>query len=59
MDKDDRLEQSGLDFHTKVYEGYLKILEKESDRVISIDPSGTINETHQKIVNKLKEKGIF
>ena len=59
MDKDDRLEQSGLDFHIKVYDGYLKILEKESDRFISIEPSGTISDTHQKIVNALKEKGIF
>ena len=59
MDKDDRLEQSGFEFHTRVYEGYLKILEKEGDRFISIDPSGTVNETHQKIVNELKDKGIF
>ncbi len=59
MDKDDRLEQSGLEFHKKVYEGYLKILEKESDRFISIDPSGTVNETHQKIITELKKRGIF
>lgn len=59
MDKDDRLEQSGLDFHNKVYEGYLKILNTESDRVISIVPSGTVMETHEKIIAELKKRGIL
>ncbi len=59
MDKDDRLEQSGLDFHNKVYEGYLKLLKTESDRVISIVPSGTVMETHEKIIAELKKRGIL
>lgn len=59
MDKDDRLEQSGLEFHNKVYEGYLKILNTESDRVISIVPSGTVMETHEKIIAELKKRGIL
>lgn len=59
MDKDDRLEQSGIEFHTKVYEGYLKILNAESERVISIDCSGSVNQTHEKIIYELKKRGIF
>ena len=39
-DGKDRLEQSGLDFHKKVYEGYLKLAEKYADRYIVIDASG-------------------
>ncbi len=59
MDKDDRLEQSGLEFHNKVYEGYLKILNSESDRFISIVPSGSVEETHGKIIAELKKRGIL
>ncbi len=59
VDKDDRLEQSGFEFHQKVYEGYLKILEKEPNRVISIDCSGTKDETHNKIISELKKRGII
>jgi thymidylate kinase len=42
-----------------VYEGYLKILESEGDRFISIEPTGSIEDTHQKIVSELKQRGIF
>lgn len=59
MDKDDRLEQSGMDFHNRVYEGYLKILEKEGDRFISIEPTGSVEDTHQKIISELKKRGII
>ncbi len=59
VDKEDRLEQSGFEFHQKVYEGYLKILEKEPNRVISIDCSGTKQQTHEKIIFELKKRGIL
>ena len=58
-DKDDRLEQSGAKFHEDVYKGYLAILEKESDRVISIDCSGSKWQTHEKILNELRKRGII
>ena len=53
-DKDDRLELSGMEFHERVYEGYKKLIEKEPDRFISINPSGTKAETHAKIIESLK-----
>ncbi|MBO5926687.1 MAG: dTMP kinase, partial [Clostridia bacterium] len=59
VDKDDRLEQSGQEFHEKVYEGYLKILKEEGDRVISIDCSGTKTQTHEKIIKELQKRGIL
>ncbi|MBQ3234623.1 MAG: dTMP kinase [Clostridia bacterium] len=53
-DKDDRLELSGIDFHENVYKGYKKLIENEPDRFVVIDPTGTKQETHEKIVNALK-----
>lgn len=59
VDKTDRLELSGIEFHNKVYQGYLELSKKYSDRFIVIDASGEIHETHQKIINALKEKGVI
>ena len=54
-DKDDRLELSGIEFHERVYNGYLKLIESEPNRFVVIDPTGTKQETHEKIVNALKK----
>lgn len=59
VDKNDRLELSGFEFHQKVYQGYLAVAKNNPERVIRIDPTGTKEETHAKIVSALKEKGIF
>ena len=59
VDKNDRLELSGMDFHNRVYEGYLALAKKYSDRFIVIDASGTKEQTHAKIVSALKEKGVI
>lgn len=59
VDKTDRLELSGMDFHKKVYAGYLELAEKYKDRYIVIDASGERQETHRKIIDALKEKGII
>ncbi|MBQ3047360.1 MAG: dTMP kinase [Clostridia bacterium] len=59
VDKNDRLELSGMDFHNKVYNGYLELSKRYSDRFIVIDASGEKMETHQKIINALKEKGVI
>lgn len=59
VDKGDRLELSGVDFHNKVYFGYLDLAKKYPDRFIVIDASGSVSQTHQKIINALKEKGVI
>ena len=59
MDKDDRLEQSGMEFHERVYQGYLEIAKNDSDRVICIDCSGSKWETHEKIILELKKRGVL
>ena len=58
-DKTDRVELMGLDFHNKVYEGYVDLAKKYSDRFIVIDASGEKLQTHQKIIDALKEKGVI
>jgi dTMP kinase len=58
-DKADRLEQSGLAFHEKVYGGYLELAKIHADRFCVIDPRGEREETHAKIVQALKNKGIL
>ncbi len=59
VDKNDRVELSGMDFHNKVYEGYLDLAKKYPERIISIDCSGEKEETHAKIIKALKDKGII
>jgi dTMP kinase len=57
-DENDRMEQLGLAFHQRVYDGYLKLVE-EYPRICPVDCSGTKYETAEKIVALLKEKGII
>ena len=59
VDKTDRLELSGMDFHNKVYEGYLALAETYKDRFSVIDASGEKEETHARIINALKQRGII
>lgn len=59
VDKGDRLELSGMEFHKKVYEGYLALAKKYSDRFIVIDASGEKEQTQAKIISALKEKGVI
>lgn len=59
VDKNDRLELSGMEFHNKVYKGYKALAEKFKERYIVIDASGEKPETHAKIVSALKEKGVI
>ena len=59
VDKNDRLELSGMEFHQKVYQGYKDLSKKYPDRFIVIDASGSKEQTHQKIIDALKEKGVI
>ncbi|MGN0812525.1 MAG: dTMP kinase [Candidatus Coproplasma sp.] len=57
-DEDDRMEQLGLDFHEKVYQGYLALLDKHP-RICAVDCSGSKYQTAEKIISLLKDKGII
>lgn len=58
-DNNDRLEREKIDFHEKVYKGYLDIIEKERKRFIVIDASGKKGETHTRIISELIKVGIL
>ena len=58
-DTGDRLENEKMEFHKRVYEGFCKIAEKEPCRVIRLDASGSKEQTHEKIVKLLIERGII
>ena len=59
VDATDRVELSGMDFHKKVYEGYLNLASLYPDRFIVIDASGEKWETREKILSALKDKGLL
>lgn len=56
-DEGDRIEQLGLAFHKKVYEGYLALARRYPD-ICPIDCSGTKYETGDKIWQLFVERGI-
>ena len=59
VDKNDRVELSGREFHEKVYLGYKEQARKNPERFIVIDASGTKEQTHAKIIKALREKGVI
>lgn len=59
VDKNDRVELSGMEFHNNVYKGYKMLAEKYPERFVVIDASGTREQTHEKIKKALKDKGII
>lgn len=57
--KTDRLEQEGASFHSKVYKAFINEAEQSSGRIVKIKPCQNKNETHHKIVDALRARGIF
>ena len=57
-DENDRMEKQGLEFHRRVYDGYLKLLDIYP-RICAVECSGTIEQTNKIIVDLLKLKGII
>lgn len=50
-----RLDLETLDFHQKVYDGYLKLCDKYPDRIIKIDASQNIEGVFNQVIEKIKE----
>lgn len=57
-DKDDRIEQQGLEFHKKVYAGYLA-LAKKYPRICPVECGGSKWDTAETIFKILSDKGII
>lgn len=54
-DANDRLEQAGLAFHQRVYEGYLRLAQANPTRIVTVDGKGTPDEIFQKILIALRK----
>ncbi len=52
----DRLESENIDFHNRVYNGYNKLIEKNS--AIRVDASQSIDDTFKEVLDALKQVGI-
>lgn len=50
-----RLDLETLDFHQKVYDGYLKLCDKYPDRIIKVDASQNIEGVFNQVIEKIKE----
>lgn len=59
VDGADRIELAGLEFHRKVYEGYLALKEKFPDTFVSFKADGNKYQTHEKIVEYLKQNNYI
>ena len=57
-DENDRLEQAGMAFHNRVYQGY-KALSTSHPRFISVDGKQTPQEIFSEVLSKLKERGCL
>ncbi len=57
-DKGDRLEEETLDFHKRVYAGFVD-LESKEERYIRIDASKNETEVFNSVINALKDRGII
>lgn len=54
-----RFEAEDLDFHRRVKEGYQLLVQREPDRVLPVDASGTPAEVFKKLLGLLEERGII
>lgn len=52
----DRLDLESKDFHKKVYEGYMTICDKYTDRITKIDASKSIDEVVDQVLKVIKDK---
>ena len=54
MGKLDRIEKESVDFHKKIYDGYIALAEANPDRIKRIDASKSIDEVHKQVLKALE-----
>ena len=52
----DRMEKENMDFHQKVFEGYNYLSKIDDKRYVVLDATLPINNIHEMIIDKIKEK---
>ena len=58
-DENDRLEQAGMAFHQRVYEGYKALAEKYPKRIVCVDGKQTPDEVFADVVKILEERNCL
>ena len=58
-DEHDRLEQAGLEFHKKVYQGYDELATTYPSRIVRVDGNATPKEIFQAVIQILKERNCL
>lgn len=58
-DAEDRMELEKDDFHNSVYAGYVEVMRRYPDRVVSVDSSQLIEDVFSDILEVLKSRGII
>jgi dTMP kinase len=58
-DENDRLEQAGMAFHKRVYEGYKTLAQQNPERFLCVDGNQTPDEIFSQIVAVLKERNCL
>jgi dTMP kinase len=58
-DENDRMEQAGLAFHKKVYQGYKAMQEKYPSRIVAVNGEQSPQEIFNQTLSVLKERGIL
>ncbi|MBQ8374554.1 MAG: dTMP kinase [Clostridia bacterium] len=58
-DENDRLEQAGLAFHKKVYEGYLALAKQYPDRFVVLNGKDSIDGIALAVQSALKQRGCI
>ena len=58
-DEDDRLEQSGMDFHKRVYDGYVRVAEKFPDHFVRINADRPVEDVFEDILSTLENRGVI
>ena len=58
-DENDRLEQAGLEFHKKVYQGYDELASTYPSRIVRVDGNATPKEIFQAVIQILKERNCL
>ena len=56
---DDRMENESLEFHNKVYDGFVAVADRFPERIVKIKPTGDKLLTHKLVIDALKERGIL
>jgi len=56
---EDRLEMESMDFHNKVYDGFVNEMKTSNGRIVSIKPDNDMYVTSQKIIDALRNVGAI